>query len=414
MLGLFRRQNHQLPQFDGAPSKKYTGKRNPTIPGSSMAAHNQVICVNGARADEGPETPLVSIRKGGKIYHVHALVNPEDPAFAYIANNKKKPISTNMGCVMFCYQIPRVPNTTKLLYEIPRGRRVQNVAIKVCSLDKISEFRTLGNTEDPVKELELMKYVGDNKHVLDQDDILCDDHNLYVVMPDCDHGDLLSLIYNGTMGGLPEHIARYIYREILVNLAYLQRKGIIHRDVSSENIMFDDSGNCLLIDLGMALRAPGMEGQKQAMMGPLKRCGKHPYMTPEIFDSDRPFDGYAIDLWASAVILYSMLIGLTDQAVQDGWRILYHKASSEDVVFDILTHPDKHGLETLLESWELEMDDDAKELLQSIFQLDPANRPSLEDVMNHRWVTNPNVATREEFLYFLHSQDRRKRSYHRC
>eukprot|EP00549_Striatella_unipunctata_P018173 CAMPEP_0118702336 /NCGR_PEP_ID=MMETSP0800-20121206/17828_1 /TAXON_ID=210618 ORGANISM="Striatella unipunctata, Strain CCMP2910" /NCGR_SAMPLE_ID=MMETSP0800 /ASSEMBLY_ACC=CAM_ASM_000638 /LENGTH=50 /DNA_ID=CAMNT_0006603513 /DNA_START=37 /DNA_END=189 /DNA_ORIENTATION=- len=47
------------------------------------------------------------------------------------------------------------------------------------------------------------------------------------------------------------------------------------------------------------------------------------------------------------------------------------------------------------------MNEDAIDLLQSVFQLNISNRPCLEEMMKHPWVTNHDVATKEEFLQFL-------------
>eukprot|EP00549_Striatella_unipunctata_P005630 CAMPEP_0118697698 /NCGR_PEP_ID=MMETSP0800-20121206/14691_1 /TAXON_ID=210618 ORGANISM="Striatella unipunctata, Strain CCMP2910" /NCGR_SAMPLE_ID=MMETSP0800 /ASSEMBLY_ACC=CAM_ASM_000638 /LENGTH=273 /DNA_ID=CAMNT_0006597239 /DNA_START=54 /DNA_END=872 /DNA_ORIENTATION=- len=270
---------------------------------------------------------------------------------------------------------------------------VETVAVKICHLDKIREFKTKGNAEDPLKELDIMEYAGDNKHVMGCLEILCDQKNLYMIMPNCEYGELLSLVYERNdssalpqMGPLPEPVARYIFREMLINLRYLKNRGIVHRDISSENIMFDESGNCLFIDMGMAVRVPaGMEGHRRAIMEPTLRCGKYPYMSPETFASDRLIDGYSVDLWSCAVVLFSMLTGPNSAGIRDGWRILYREPSERDTVFGVLTHPNNRGLEALLKSWNLTMSKNAINLLQSIFQSHPLDRPTLEDVLSHPW-----------------------------
>eukprot|EP00549_Striatella_unipunctata_P017168 CAMPEP_0118697086 /NCGR_PEP_ID=MMETSP0800-20121206/14265_1 /TAXON_ID=210618 ORGANISM="Striatella unipunctata, Strain CCMP2910" /NCGR_SAMPLE_ID=MMETSP0800 /ASSEMBLY_ACC=CAM_ASM_000638 /LENGTH=200 /DNA_ID=CAMNT_0006596387 /DNA_START=1 /DNA_END=603 /DNA_ORIENTATION=+ len=197
--------------------------------------------------------------------------------------------------------------------------------------------------------------------------------------------------------------------------------------------MFDEHGNVLFIDLGMALRVPpGMENEQRSIMGPFQQCGKFPYMSPEIYESKQPFDGYAVDLWSCCVVLYLMLTGPTnssspqqqqksmhhhhhktmhrinnnnneeeDDDKEEEPRILYHRPHKDDFVFLLLTHPNKKGLKMLLKTWDLTMSEDAIDLLQSIFQLDPNHRPSLDQVMEHPWVTNPNVPSKDEFLQFV-------------
>ena len=100
-----------------------------------------------------------------------------------------------------------------------------------------------------------------------------------------------------------------------------------HRDLSLENIMVHNE-NCLIIDMGMCLRVPYNDPTRQGaiadvtrgttrrLMRPQGVCGKHNYMSPEVFANTDAFDGFAIDVWAAGVILYIMLTGFPpyDQA----------------------------------------------------------------------------------------------------
>ena len=45
-------------------------------------------------------------------------------------------------------------------------------------------------------------------------------------------------------------------------------------------------------------------GSVRRLMKPQGVCGKHNYMSPEIFANTDSFDGFAIDMWAAGVILY--------------------------------------------------------------------------------------------------------------
>jgi serine/threonine protein kinase len=65
-------------------------------------------------------------------------------------------------------------------------------------------------------------------------------------------------------------------------------------------------GNLVLIDLAMSLQVPH-EPERRSLLLPQGRYGKPPYMSPEVYASRGPFDGYALDVWSSACILYNML-----------------------------------------------------------------------------------------------------------
>ena len=75
-------------------------------------------------------------------------------------------------------------------------------------------------------------------------------------------------------------------------------------------------------------------------MRPLILCGKPNYILPEILRSEELFDGFAIDLWASGVILLitRMLVGLPP------WEFV----REEDPRYRRVT---KGGLSRMLQSW---------------------------------------------------------------
>lgn len=172
-------------------------------------------------------------------------------------------------------------------------------------------------------------------------------------------------------------------------LHFLQSRGICHRDLSLENILVDDD-NCLLIDFGMCLRVPYSsmsnrnlisdvsKGSMRRLIKPMGTCGKHNYMSPEIYRNTDNFDGFAVDLWSAGVILYIMLTGFPP----------YDQATRADQRFEIIV---EGQLVEQLRLWEINISDEAGDLLQCMLTLDPRKRLSLAEVMTHPWVTNPEV-----------------------
>ena len=97
--------------------------------------------------------------------------------------------------------------------------------------------------------------------------------------------------------------------------------GVSHRDLSLENVLIDHNvSKAVIIDLGMCLRVPFgaddgsivdvTKGTLRRLMLPQGQCGKPNCMPPEVLLNDKPFDGFAIDVWACGVILFIMLVGL--------------------------------------------------------------------------------------------------------
>eukprot|EP00591_Stephanopyxis_turris_P011880 CAMPEP_0195513646 /NCGR_PEP_ID=MMETSP0794_2-20130614/5252_1 /TAXON_ID=515487 /ORGANISM="Stephanopyxis turris, Strain CCMP 815" /LENGTH=402 /DNA_ID=CAMNT_0040641709 /DNA_START=179 /DNA_END=1384 /DNA_ORIENTATION=- len=270
-----------------------------------------------------------------------------------------------------------------------------HVAIKMVEWAAVRRLRGR-HIEDPIKEVAAMQLLGNgSRHVLGSNEVLQDDHYLYSVMPYCRGGDLFGVVVQhgedvGEEGaGMPEPMVRYWFRQILKGLHYLQSKGVCHRDLSLENILVDQR-DCLIIDMGMCLREPysSMEdptavtdvtqGAIRRLIRPQGVCGKHNYMSPEIFQNVENFDGFAIDLWAAGVILYIMLTGFPP----------YDQASLVDQRFELIV---RGNLMEQLNEWEVLISPQAGDLLQNMMRLDPRHRLTLAQVMAHPWVTNPDV-----------------------
>ena len=73
-----------------------------------------------------------------------------------------------------------------------------------------------------------------------------------------------------------------------------------------------DVNNCVVSDMEMCLRVPYYSpsdpngkaadvehGTDRRLIVPMGTCGKRNYMSPEIYENKRNFDGFAVDLWSA-------------------------------------------------------------------------------------------------------------------
>src|SRR6478752_2948614 len=99
-------------------------------------------------------------------------------------------------------------------------------------------------------------------------------------------------------------------------LGYAAQRGIVHRDIKPDNIMFDEFGQCLLTDFGIAKAASG-----QKLTGTGMSIGTPHYMSPEQARA-QPIDGRS-DLYSLGIVAYQCLVGQVPYDGDDSFSIGY-------------------------------------------------------------------------------------------
>jgi serine/threonine protein kinase len=99
-------------------------------------------------------------------------------------------------------------------------------------------------------------------------------------------------------------------------LGYAAQRGIVHRDIKPDNIMFDEFGQCLLTDFGIAKAASG-----QRLTGTGMSIGTPHYMSPEQARA-QAIDGRS-DIYSLGVVAYQCLAGAVPYDGEDSFSIGY-------------------------------------------------------------------------------------------
>ena len=100
-----------------------------------------------------------------------------------------------------------------------------------------------------------------------------------------------------------EEVAALQYAACLVSaLAELHGSFWAFRDLKAENVVFVRSGAVMLVDFGLAKRAPG-----DARLFTV--CGSVEYMAPEVISSSG--HGRGCDWWSLGCLLYELVVGHT-------------------------------------------------------------------------------------------------------
>jgi serine/threonine protein kinase/CRP-like cAMP-binding protein len=138
------------------------------------------------------------------------------------------------------------------------------------------------------------------------------DGTYFMAMEYVDGTDLSALMRAHLLIGrpLPPALAAFVARDILRGLAHAHALkdhtgrplGIVHRDVSPQNVLLSTNGDVKITDFGIAAAR-----HKLTLTSPGTVLGKAAYMSPEQA-TGKPVD-FRTDIWAVGVILHEMLSG---------------------------------------------------------------------------------------------------------
>lgn len=179
-------------------------------------------------------------------------------------------------------------------------------------------------------------------------------------------GDLFDAIAVDTK--YTEKVSRRMVADLVAALKYLHDKMIVHRDIKPENLLvvnLDNDGEAKSLKLGDF-------GLAQLVSEPLFTvCGTPTYVAPEIL-AETGY-GVKVDVWATGVIMYILLVG---------YPPFSSRTNNQEELFDQILS----GLfEFNSPDWD-NMSYSAKELISWMLQVDPLQRYSAYEILQHPWI----------------------------
>ncbi|KAF7637556.1 Protein kinase domain-containing protein [Meloidogyne graminicola] len=157
------------------------------------------------------------------------------------------------------------------------------------------------NFKDFLVEIEILEFSKEHVNIVGLHACYFYDEKLYMILEYC-AGGAINSIMTALNKPLTEPQIAYVTHGVVNALEFLHSKGVIHRDLKSENILLTDDGFVKLADFGVSA----------IMMNNYKRDtynGTPHWMAPEVIICetfrDQPYDSRA-DIWSLGITLIEM------------------------------------------------------------------------------------------------------------
>ncbi|XP_059356223.1 peripheral plasma membrane protein CASK isoform X14 [Carassius carassius] len=252
----------------------------------------------------------------------------------------------------------------------------QQFAVKIVDVAKFTSSPGL-STEDLKREASICHMLK-HPHIVELLETYSSDGMLYMVFEFMDGADLCFEIVKRADAGFvySEAVASHYMRQILEALRYCHDNNIIHRDVKPHCVLLASKENSAPVKLGgfgVAIQL----GESGLVAG--GRVGTPHFMAPEVVKRE-PY-GKPVDVWGCGVILFILLSGCLP---------FY---GTRERLFEAII---KGKYKMNPRQWG-QISESAKDLVRRMLMLDPAERITVYEALNHPWLKE-----RDRYAYKIH------------
>ena len=299
--------------------------------------------------------------------------------------NKESFVSIYKGDITHFYEIIKKIGEGGYgkIYKVKNKESGDIRAMKQIMKSKIPDIEKFQN------EIKILSMV-DHPNIVRLFEVIEDDKYFNLFQELCTGGELLSKVQKP----LKEKEIAKIFKQIMSAIAYCHEKGIVHRDMKLENVLFateSEDSPIKIIDFGLSVLLGKKEVKNDNDPTDLKKYGFKRmttkvgtiyYMSPEVIKGN--YDEKC-DIWACGVILYTLLSGYPPFNGQTDKNI-YEMISKMNFDFEqpVWKNVSKY----------------AKELIKKM--LSPAkSRYTAEEVLNSKWLNIKTKKNDDKLNYYL-------------
>jgi len=307
-------------------------------------------CGGGKAADTVQKTGnkaanaiVKEVQKAGGLSHAGFIIDNPGKITEFYDIDKKKLGEGSYGAVSKCTN--KATGVTRAVKSISKAQ--------MKNLDRFKQ------------EIAIMK-IMDHPNIIKLYESFEDHRNIYLVMELSTGGELFDRIIDA--GHFTEVQAAIVMQHMFRAIFYMHENHICHRDLKPENFLFstkDPIEKCTLkvIDFGLACKF----AVNQVLT---TKAGTPYYVAPQVLAGK--YD-QSSDLWSLGVIMYVVLCG---------YPPFYGETDA-----DVLAKVRLGNFSFNAADWK-SISEDAKNLIRMLLKMNPRDRYTAEQALNHVWVRN--------------------------
>ena len=276
---------------------------------------------------------------------------------------------------------------------------VRRATHKVHGTDYAMKIIKLPKTRQRAFKEEIFYEIGllanmDSPYIVKLHEFFVESDRIIMVTELLEGGDLFDAVV--ACGHYDEHMAKRIFRRILLGVRYLHEVGVTHCDLKLENLLLaseTDLDSVKICDLGLA--------KKASARSRFLPSGTPEYISPEVLEANMAgadqgagqsgengsksvpqAHGPSVDNWACGVLLFVLLAGYTPFAHED-----------EHAMYELIRTGNFNFTQSPV--WE-NVSRDAKDLIEKFLTVDESQRMTAERALaTHPWLVEraPNAVT---------------------